>query len=327
MKKILIVLFNILPSVFVSGQNEWKLAASVALQAMYSSRQESIKIKNTDYFYNVSEALRFQVPVLQTFNAEKARFFALLFKGNASFDQPFINSFEQQPYFLKLGAGFSAICSFEKKHHFLTTCKLLVSEDEQTISHPYYRTASTLLYNHPCTTHFSFSLGGFVSSNYKRVRILPLIGGRIALKRARLFMLFPLCLDLKYAPTSKLAIGSRLSPTGNLNRFHTSNYDASILLDKESMFRVRHLDLSAYLQLSLNRRFTVYLQGGWMFGGRMIVTTSAYTYRTALQGAPFACIRFHYRFLKFKNEEIIENINEEDLNLYYDSTPDDLTGY
>lgn len=326
MKKSIALLFLFFCSFFAWTQNEFRLPPSVTVHALYSSRQESVKIKNPHYFYNISEGIRFQVPAFQVFNIERARFFVLILKGNGSMEQPFISSFQHQPQFIKLGAGFNALYHFKKKHTFITTFKLMVSEDEQTIHHPFFRTASTLLYHQRSTRYFSFSIGGIVATNYKGVRLFPLLGMQLRSEKARFLMLFPLCFDLNYAVTYKAIAGARFSPNGNLNRFHTNAYDTDLLLNKESIFRVRHMDLTAYLKFKLNKKITWSMQGGWMFASRMIVTTSSYTKKTALEKGMFAGISLHYRFIKLKNEDRVENPEEDELDLY-DVSVDDLINY
>lgn len=320
----LLILFSL--SFFAFAQTDLKLPASVTLHALYSSRQESVKLKNPHYFYNISEGVRFQVPVFQAVNVGRARFFALIIKGNGSLDQPFISSFQHQPQFIKLGAGINALYHFKKQHTVIAACKISVSEDEQTIQQPFLRTISTLLYNHQSSKFFSFSLGGIAATNYKGLRFFPLLGIQLRSERSRFLMLFPLCFDLNYSVTSKLVIGAKFSPNGNLNRFYTHAYDPSLLLHKESIFRVRHMDLTAYFRLKLNRQITLGMQGGWMFASRMIVTTSSYTKKTALERGVFAGIHLHYRFIKAKSKGLAENPDEEDLNLY-DITVDDLINY
>ncbi|HSH67062.1 MAG TPA: hypothetical protein VLB84_15030 [Bacteroidia bacterium] len=327
MKKSSLLLFLYAFSLPVLAQTEFKLPATFAFNASYSSKQKFREPQPTGYYSNISEGVRLSLPFIQKLNIEKLNFFALLFQINGSYEHPTISNFIRQPTFIKSGSSLTALYHFKNKHTLIGTVKLAISEDHQTISNPYFRTVSTLFYTKKTTAHFSFSLGGIISSYYQGIRFFPLLGMQVKSEKNRFLILFPLCFDYKHEVSAKTIIGMRLSPKGNLNRFYTPHYSTSPLLNSESYLRVRHIDLACYFSLDLFRQLSLTIQGGGMFAGRMLINTSENTLKIPLQTGMFAGATFTYRFIKRKKEENDSAlIDADDLNLY-NVTVDDLMNY
>ncbi len=329
-KKIIASCFCTLLSLYVCAQSEFKLPVSVSLSARYSPKQPFRKIAANAFYSNITEAVRVNVPMFQKFNPEKNTFFALIAQANGAYEQPTFRNYIQQRQFIKLGAGLTALYHFKKKHTLIGTFKAAVSEDQQTIYDPYYRTSGTILYSNRSTSYFSFLLGTTVANNYKGVVAFPIAGIQLRGKKSRFLMVFPLCFDYRYSITPKTAVGLRLAPKGNQSRFYTKAFAASPLLDAESNVRVRHIDLTAYVKLNVNRNASLCLQGGYMFANKIQLTTSEKIKKNRLQPGPFIALSFTYRFHKKTiaeiNEDISDELDTDELNLY-DVTIDDLINY